>query len=270
MSTTPCPQCGTPADGNFCGNCGAAIKALHCTQCGSPLTPRARFCTQCGANAAGSGSGGGGRRGATPAGAPGGGSSGGDANVGWWAVGGMLIVGILVIAWPVLRQDQVAPVPTNPAPQGPAAVDLASMTPRQAADALHDRVMRAASAGDSLQAAQFLPMAIQAYDRARPLDSDGLFHLSALQRTAGDFASAIATADEGLADDPTHLLLLYAAAQADVEAGDASGARDHYQAILDVYDAEMASGNLDYQAHETMMGTVRSDAVAYLGGGGDA
>jgi hypothetical protein len=272
MSETRCPNCGKHSSGNFCGNCGTPLKSRHCTQCGAELTSRARFCTQCGANAAGVEAGatrkkgGGGARAAASREA---GTSGGDPNIGWWAAGGLLILLITVVAWPVLRPDQVAPVPTTaPAATGPAAVDLNSMTPRQAADRLYERVMLAASAGDSATAVQFLPMAIQAYDRARPLDSDGLFHLSSLQRTAGDLAAATATAAQGLADDDTHLLLLYAAGQAAAEAGDAEAARGHYQRILDVYDAEMASGNPDYDVHDRMMGTVRSDAVAYLGGGG--
>lgn len=261
-----CPKCGSAASGNFCGNCGTSLKARHCTQCGASLQAGARFCTQCGA---GSGGGGGASRkpagSGAAAGADGGGGSG-DPNVAWWFAGGLLVLLILVVAWPILRPDQVAPVPTQAPATGAAAVDLNSMTPRQAADALFDRVMRASAAGDSVQAAQFVPMAIQAYDRAAPLDLDGLFHKSTLQRTAGDLTAAIATAEEGLATGPDHLLLLYAAGQAAAEAGDTEAARGYYEHLLDVFDAEMASGNLDYEAHESMMGSIRADAVAFTGG----
>lgn len=265
MSTSKtCPKCGSPASGNFCGNCGAALAARHCTQCGASLQAGARFCTQCGAGA----SGGGGPR-SSGASASGGGSGpggGGDANVAWWFAGGLMILLIVVVAWPILRPEQVAPVPTQAPATGAAAVDLNSMTPRQAADALFQRVMQAASAGDSAQVQQFIPMAIQAYDRARPLDLHGLFDLSTLQRTAGDFVGALATAEEGLADDPDHLLLLYAAAQAADEQGDAETARRHYEHLLEIYDAEMATQNLDYEAHSTMLPSARSDALAFTGG----
>lgn len=188
--------------------------------------------------------------------------------MGWWIAGGMMIVLILVFAWPIVRPADVAPVPLAPAPTGAAAIDLDSMTPRQAADQLYDRIMRSASAGDSVGAAQFLPMAIQAYERAAPLDSDGLSHLSTLQRTSGDFATARQTAEQGLADDPTHLLLLYAAAEAAREAGEGDIARGHFQVIVDVYDSEMASGNQDYEFHPLQMPSIREEAIAYLASAG--
>lgn len=252
--TKTCPKCGTAADGNFCGNCGAAVSTRHCTQCGAKLTDGARFCTQCGSTSV--------------PGVPAQGPSGGDFQAGWWIAGGMMIVLILVFAWPILRPDDVAPVPTAVPAAGPAAVDLSSMTPRQAADRLFERIMMAASAGDSVGAAQFLPMAIQAYDRAAPLDLDGQFHLSTLHRTAGDFVAALATAEQALADGPDHLLLLYAAGEAAREAGDGEAARRHFQRLLDVYDAQMASGNPDYESHTTMMGSIREEASAYLASAG--
>lgn len=188
--------------------------------------------------------------------------------MGWWIAGGMMIVLILVFAWPVLRPEDVAPVPTTPVATGAAAVDLNSMTPRQAADQLFERIMRSAAAGDSMGAAQFLPMAIQAYDRAAPLDLDGQFHLSTLQRTAGDFGTALAIAEQGLAEGPDHLLLLYAAGEAAREASDAESARRYFGRLVEVYDAQMASGNPDYDAHSAMMGSIREEASAYLAGAG--
>lgn len=257
-----CPKCGASASGNFCGECGSAVKARHCTQCGATLTAGARFCTQCGTTS-------------SPAKGPSGGASrasggggGIDPQVGWWVAGGMMIVLILVFAWPILSPEDVAPVPLAPAPTGAAAIDLNSMTPRQAADRLYDRVMSAAENGDSAQARQFIPMAIQAYQGAVPLDADGLFHLSTLHRTSGDLTSAEATAQEGLAADPDHLLLLYAAAEVARELGDLEAARGYYQAVLDNYDAEMASGLLEYELHGNQMPTIRSDAESYLAGGG--
>ncbi len=176
---------------------------------------------------------------------------------------------ILVVAWPILRPDQVAPegVPTGGAPAsggGPGAIDLSSMTPRQAADRLHDRVMIAAESGDSTTAATFVPMAISAYERARPLDHDGLFHLSALQRVAGEFERAIATAEEALAENPDHLLNLYAAAEAAREMGATGQALAYYRRLLEAWDREMASGNQDYQAHSAMMDNVRLSAANFV------
>lgn len=260
---TTCPKCGATATGNFCGNCGSALGGRHCTSCGAALPSGARFCTGCGTAVTAQG-------GSTGRSTGSGGGSGVDPHFAWWAAGGLLVVLILVVAWPIVRPQDVAPtapLATGAPAAGVGAVDLGSMSPREAADRLFQRVMQAASAGDSAQAAQFLPMAIQAYDRARPLDLHGLFDLSTLQRTAGDMAGARASAEEGLAEDGDHLLLLYAAAQAAQDAGDASAARGYYERLLEAYDAEMATQNLDYEAHSTMLPTARADALAFLGGG---
>ncbi len=249
--TRTCAKCGSVATGNFCGTCGAAVGSRHCTECGTALTAGARFCTQCGATSS-----------AGPTATP---TDGGDPAIGWWAAGGLLVVLILVVAWPILRPRDVAPPP--PVATGPAAVDLNSISPIEAADRLFTRVMSAAEVGDSATVVTFVPMAIQAYERAAPLNEDGLFHLSSLQRTAGDFAAAVATADEGLSRDPDHLLLLYAAGEAASLDGRPAEARDYYKRLLDVYDAELASDNLDYQSHAGMMANVRAAALAFLGGG---
>jgi len=47
---TPCPHCGTPGTGKFCGNCGQPLAPVgrKCTECGSDLGPGAKFCGNCG------------------------------------------------------------------------------------------------------------------------------------------------------------------------------------------------------------------------------
>jgi hypothetical protein len=283
-----CPSCGAAASGNFCASCGTALGARHCTQCGHALAPDSRFCTQCGtavvsAAAPVPASGAAGARSASstsartsgtsprPAQTQGAGAS--DSRIGWWAAAGLFIALTLVVAWPILRPDQVGPgagggsAGASPvAPTGAAAVDLSQMTPREAADRLFARVMSAAEQGDSTQAMQFLPMAVQAYERAQPLDLDGLFHLSSLQRTGMDLEGALATAQGGLDVDPDHLLLLHAAGEAAREQGDSALAQEYFAHIIEVYDEQMASGNADYDAHSSMMASLRANARQFAGG----
>ena len=248
---TPCPRCGTPGSGNFCSNCGASRGALPCPACGHEPEPGARFCTQCGQAL---------NPGAAPAaGAPdassaaAGAGSGREGALGWWIAGLALAALILVVGYPVLTGADDGPPPSPvpaAAPGGAGAVDLGSMSPREAADRLYNRVMGAASVGDSAEVTMFLPMAIAAHDRARPLDPDGLYHLGLLHLTAGDAEAALATALEALEDAPDHLLNLGAAADAAEITGDAAMAQEYWERFLEVYDAEIASGKEEYDIHD--------------------
>lgn len=270
MSEVVCASCGAEVPrGAFCSRCGASLESRICPSCGAESRPGDRFCTRCGGSLAGE------ERDA------GDDADRGNAALGWWIAGLAMVAVILFMLVPVLQPDRglqqgdSAPGGTpSGAPAGPAAagelgpapnVDLSSMTPRQAADRLFDRVMRAASAGDSAEVQQFLPMALGAYERARPLDADGLFHLSALQRTATRAEEALETAREGLSDEPNHLLLLSAAAEASRQLGDTAAARGHYERLLEVWDEERASGREEYEAHSALLPRLREDAESFLG-----
>ena len=160
--------------------------------------------------------------------------------------------------------DQGAPV--GGAPTGARAVDLDSMTPVEAADALYDRIMRAVARGDSVEAQQFMPMALDAYEIARPLNADGLFHLSLLQRTATRLDDALATAQQILSANPDHLLGLSAAGEVLAELGRSDEAAAQYQHVVDVYDAQMAAPLPEYVDHSTITDTLKRDAEAFLAG----
>ena len=253
-----CPECGKAATGNFCQHCGAALGGRFCDQCGAKSAPAATFCNQCGAKLRGAG-----RRAAAA-------SVMGGQNLPWWIAGAAMFVVILVVG---VRMVQ----PTTPAPSQPAAPfagaggggvppDLSSMTPREAADRLFNRVMTYVSQGDSASAQAFLPMAIAAYDQARPLDHDGLFHLSLLNRTAMNLEDALANAQEVLEEDPSHLLALTAAAEAAAELGRSDEAAGFYRRVLEAYDAQMARGLPEYADHSVFLQSVRGEAEAFLAG----
>ena len=163
------------------------------------------------------------------------------------------------------------PSTTPPGTLGPtSAIDLNSMTPREAADRLFDRVMRAAEGGDPAEATRFLPMAIASYDLITALSLDDRFHLSLLHAVNDDAASALAVAEAGLAVRPTHLLCLATAAEAALLAGDSAQARTHYQTLVDVYDEEIGAGLVEYGTgeggHANLLPVLREQARAYVAG----
>lgn len=267
MSNSKCPECGKPATGNFCQNCGSKLGGRFCNQCGAELGPGAKFCNQCGEKQAG-----GGRAVRVAAHRDAAASVVSGQNLPWW-IAGVAMFGLIVFVGvqAVTPGPRGAPAATQPQPVAPFAgggsgtpPDLSQMTPREAADRLFDRVMRDVSAGDSGQAQAFLPMALGAYERAMPLDHDGLFHLSLLNRVAGDLDAALADAQQILADDPNHVLGLVAAAEATSEMGRLDDARQYYQHILDVIDSETPRALPEYEAHEVIMESARSDAQAFL------
>lgn len=252
-----CPACGAQASGRFCDSCGAAISAA-CRECGNPLPRGARFCNMCGATA------GAGRSAAAA-----------KPSILPWAVAGLAIVALIVVvlvprlggrseaAAPEagVQQPPFAQAPGGGAPTGnPGAVDLSSMTPREAADRLFNRVMTAVSTGDTAQARQFVPMAIMAYQRVDTLDADGRYHLAALQLVAGDFAAARAEADTLMAANPTHLFGLFTAAQAEGSRGNQAAAKALFQRFLASYDAEVAKKLPEYEEHSQALPAMKAEA----------
>ena len=257
-----CPKCRFregAADSNFCSRCGAALRGPPCPACAAPSEVGDRFCTRCGTGLTAARP----TRGIRNARVP-------------WAVAGVLAMILLVVL--VVRLTPGAGSPTTPTPSTPpgtlgptSAVQLTSMTPRQAATRLFDRVMRSIASGDRTQAELFLPMAIASYDLIAALTLDDRFHLSLLHATADDAPSALAVAEAGLVVRPTHLLCLAAAARAALLGGGADKARAHYQTLVDVYDEESGADLQEYdpraeEGHAELLPLLRQEASDYLAG----
>ena len=248
-----CSHCGTESDGNYCPACGTSLRPGTCQECGAKLVPAARFCTRCGAAVGG----------AAVAGAA---RSVRGSTLPWYLAGGVLLLLIAILLVPALVEDdsgtaQIPPAGTFPAAGAPAGTPPPlTGTPREQADRLFDRIMTAASAGETAAARQFTPMAIAAYGMAAPLDADGLYHLAAVHLVAGDPASARMTAEQILASDQNHLLGLAVAGQAAARAGDSAAARDYYTRLLAAYDTEVARGLPEYEAHSRSLPEFRSAA----------
>lgn len=267
MASSICPRCGAATTGNFCSSCGSSLAAVTCPSCGSTPAPGARFCNKCGAGLAAD-------AGVASAGVAV--RAGGDTSVAWWIAGGTLVALITLAAWPVIHPSAPEPAAAvAPFAQGGAETpsqsdgtppDLSKMTPREAADRLYDRVMTAVSTSDEATVERFLPMALSAYDMAQPLDADGWYHLSVLQRANADFKSSLATAQDALKTNADHLLLVAAQAEAAEGLGDTTAAKKYWQHFLDIFDKQRSMGLEEYTAHEGVLESSRAHARQVVGG----
>jgi len=279
-SAGTCPSCGKPASGNFCQHCGASLGGRFCNQCGAELHSGAKFCNQCGASVGADA----GAAGASVTRGTGAGSvlaehraaaaaTLGGANLPWWIAGAALFGLILVIGWSVVHSQN--PTAQRPGEAGPAAgaagnaamgastIDLSKMSPQEAADRLFNHVMTDLANGDTTDALNFQPMAVQAYQVAEPLDLDELFHLSLLEGLR-DPETALGTAKRILKTDPDHLLGLGAAAQWSLALGDTAAALGYYKHFLKVYDAQVAKKLPEYEAHKEYLAEVKPEAQAFV------
>jgi hypothetical protein len=142
----------------------------------------------------------------------------------WLVAGFLVIAGLTYIAYLGINRNsppEVARMPNagNAAPGAPAGdpgeaepalpagapPDISSMSATERFNRLFDRVMRAASAGDSAQARQFTPMAILAYGMLDTVTADLRYHAAVLYAESGQDAAALALADTILAQNPNHL-----------------------------------------------------------------
>jgi hypothetical protein len=135
--------------------------------------------------------------------------------------------------------------------------DLASMSPREAADRLFDRSMREQEAGNEGQASQFANMALQAYGQVPPdqIDLDALFHVGLLHLLMGDSNTATSIAESILADDESHLLALLLGRRAAVAVGDMAAADAYRERLRTAVDAGLIeeAGRPEYQAHRGLI-----------------
>ena len=249
-----CPGCGKTAAGNFCSHCGAPIVST-CPACGTPVKPGSRACHQCGASLAAR---------AAPA-------QWNAQTIAPWAALVLAAVALATALWPRLDRgrDPAPPAATQFSESVPEAFsapgqppDLASMTPRQAADRLFNRVMIAAENGNTDEALRFAPMAIQAYDQAQPLDNDAHYHVALIHMVAGDIKSARTQLDKLRQAVPKHLLGFMLEHQMAERSGNQGGAARAVKNFLSAYDAEIATARAEYQDHRSSIERFRQAAQA--------
>lgn len=176
----------------------------HCSSCGAPVTPTAKFCHRCGGAITGSPGVSSGTQPVVQAVAP----AQGSQALPWIVAGIALLCLLAFIVGQNWRRTPPAPVASAPAvvPAGARAVDISQMSPDERADRLFNRVMTYVTEGKSDSVQFFSPMAIQSFEALAPLNAHRRYDLGLLGVVSGDGAMARAQADTILAEQPRHLL----------------------------------------------------------------
>ena len=246
-----CPSCGAAASGQFCASCGSPLAGARCASCATILTPGAKFCHRCGTAA-----------GATALRRP-------DATSTTlpWAIAGIALIALIALlagqrfrstppAEAAQAQAQGAPqgapdgggAPDASAP-GVRAPDISSMTPRERADRLFDRIMRLDTEGKKDSVQFFAPMAIAAYQMIQDPDADARYDMGRIAVVTGAAPAAKIEADSILAKQPTHLLGLVLAMQAARANGDTVGASAYLARLRTAQKPELAKKLPEYDRH---------------------
>src|SRR5689334_5676562 len=184
-----CPSCGASLAtlSNFCSQCGVALTPAPCDVCGTPLPRGARFCHQCGTPALPSARRrlGRMRRALTrPA-------------VQMLGVVTMITISasvVVFIALGVGRRSASAATEGGfvATQQGIVpAPDISSMSARERAARLYNRVTRLHEERKDDSVAFFAPMAIAAFAAIPDLDAEGQHQLARIESIAGERAHAV-------------------------------------------------------------------------------
>jgi hypothetical protein len=246
-----CPSCGAAASGHFCASCGTPLAGARCASCATILTPGAKFCHRCG----------------TAAGAATSRRADSTSTTLPWAIAGIALLALVaLLAGQRLRSTSPAEASqpqAQGAPQGDAdgggapdasapgvrAPDISSMTPRERADRLFDRIMRLDTEGKKDSVQFFAPMAIAAYQMIPNPDADARFDMGRIAVVTGAAPVAKIEADSILAKQPTHLLGLVLAMQAARANGDSVGAKAYLARLRIAEKPELAKKLPEYERH---------------------
>ena len=129
------------------------------------------------------------------------------------------------------------------------APDISSLSPRERADRLFDRVMRLSSEGKTDSVQFFAPMALSVYQSMGELDADLRYDYGRIAEASGAAEIARAQADSILRGDSTHLLGLVLAARSAQLRGDSAAARTFRRRLLAAEPAETTRDLPEYQRH---------------------
>ncbi|HMI57430.1 MAG TPA: zinc ribbon domain-containing protein [Gemmatimonadaceae bacterium] len=249
-----CPTCGAAAAGHFCASCGSPLAGARCASCATILTPGAKFCHRCG----------------TAAGAAAFRRPDATSTTLPWAIAGIALIALVALlagqrfrstppADGLQAQAQAqgaqlgdpdgggAPDASAPAARAP---DISSMTPRERADRLFDRIMRLDTEGKKDSVQFFAPMAIAAYQMIPDPDADARYDMGRIAVVTGAAPAAKIEADSILAKQPTHLLGLVLAMQAARASGDSVAAKTYLARLRTAQKPELAKKLPEYDRHK--------------------
>ena len=169
-----------------------------------------------------------------------------------WTFLGLAVVALLVIVV-AQRSGSTAPTPAMNAPfaggGGGAAPDISSMSPRERASRLFNKIMQLSSEGKQDSVAFFAPMALSAYEMLGDMDADLRYDYGRIAEVSGNLAIAQAEADTLLRDSPNHLLGLILASRVAGLKGDGATQQALEKRLLASEASEKKKGLPEYELH---------------------
>ncbi|MGI9416522.1 MAG: DUF7577 domain-containing protein [Geminicoccaceae bacterium] len=231
---------------------------IACRSCGVQNRAGARFCQDCGRSLSSDGAGRFDAQTLTMLGA---------AGVALLTLG--LLFGSVIDMGSTTDQATTAPAPSRTAAatdgQPP---DLSTMSPREAADRLFNRVMMADEQGDADEVTQFAPMAISAYDQLESLDLDALYHVGLIHAAAGDAESARDVIERLESAVPGHLLAILLDHRLAVDGNDSDKAENAIERFKASYEAEIKVDRPEYRDHQRSIDQFLEEIGGGATGGG--
>lgn len=213
----------------------------HCHDCGAQLDTGVAFCHRCGA--------------VQPVPTP-------REGLAWVVAGGLVVLTLIVF---LATQDRAAPVPLDMA--APAAglssraPDISNLSSRQQFDRLYDRVMAAATEGDTATMIRLTEHALQVYAQLDSLDADARYHAAIMALQLGGAEAALVLADSILAADPAHLFgFLIRGTVAEIS-GDPRALQAAQAAFLGAWPSESARQRAEYLDHQAVLDQFRQAAL---------
>lgn len=220
-----------------------------CPSCNAATRPDARYCHACGKPLQG-------QPDARPR---------DPVTVALYSIIGIAIAGTLAGVIYIATENNAAAPPTSAldssATRSAPSVDLSSMSPREAADRLFNRIMTAEEQGNKPEVLQFAPMAIQAYERVEIMDADAYFHVGLIHAATGDFNMVRKQVEILKKLSPGHLLGLILEHDAAEQSGDGDAAAKASAAFAAAYDLEITAERPEYQAHRNSIEKFRTETA---------